>query len=184
MEYPGGYNTLTPDQTEGFPNMNLDLSCEDTRAYVKQISTESLGDHSYIVVVRDEAVAIDIQRDLDRFEEVVSDFDVSLVAIFETHIHNDYVSGGKRLADIHGAAYVLPADTGAPYDHTPLSDGETIGVGGWVMRAMHTPGHTTITRRTFASRHPARLPSSQVDRCLSVPLVDLISSVLITPSNC
>ena len=142
MEYPGGYNTLTPDQTEGFPNMNLDLSSEDTRAYVKQISTESLGDHSYIVVVRDEAVAIDIQRDLDRFEEVVSDLAVSLIAVFETHIHNDYVSGGKRLADIHSAAYVLPADTGAPYDHTPLSDGETFGVGGWVMRAMHTPGHT------------------------------------------
>lgn len=122
--------------------MNLDLSSDDTNAYAKQISTESLGDHSYIVVVGGEAVAIDIQRDLDRFEDVLADVDAPLVAVFETHIHNDYVSGGKRLAEIHGATYVLPANTGAPYDHTPLADGEEIDVGGWTMQAMHTPGHT------------------------------------------
>lgn len=123
-------------------DMHLDLSSKGTTAYAKQISTASLGDHSYIVVVGDEAVAVDIQRDLDRFEEVLSGDDANLVAVFETHIHNDYVSGGRRLADIHGATYVLPANTGAPYEHTPLSEGETIEVGGWVMRAMHTPGHT------------------------------------------
>ncbi|MCL1600429.1 MAG: MBL fold metallo-hydrolase [Actinomycetia bacterium] len=122
--------------------MTLDLSEAGTKAFAKQISTASLGDHSYIVVVDDQAVAIDIQRDLDRFDDVLSGIDASLVAVFETHIHNDYVSGGKRFADDHGAAYVLPANTGAPYYHTPLSDGETMPVGGWVMRAMHTPGHT------------------------------------------
>ncbi|MFV1970079.1 MAG: rhodanese-like domain-containing protein [Acidimicrobiia bacterium] len=122
--------------------MNLDLSAAGTKAYAKQVSTASLGDHSYIVVVGDQAVAVDIQRDLNRFEDVLSGIEASLVAVFETHIHNDYVSGGKRLADLHGATYVLPANTGAPYEHTALSDGETIAVGGWVMRAMHTPGHT------------------------------------------
>jgi len=122
--------------------MHLDLSSGGVTSYAKQISTASLGDHSYIVVVGNEAVAVDIQRDLDRFEEVLADVDATLVAVFETHIHNDYVSGGKRLADIHGATYVLPANTGAPYEHTPLSEGETIDVGGWVIRAMHTPGHT------------------------------------------
>jgi glyoxylase-like metal-dependent hydrolase (beta-lactamase superfamily II)/rhodanese-related sulfurtransferase len=122
--------------------MIIDLSTDATRAYAKQISTASLGDHSYIVVVGDEAVAIDIQRDLDRFEAVLEGIDVKLVSVFETHIHNDYVSGGKRLAEEFDATYVLPANTGASYDHVPLSDGETIGVGGWVVRAMHTPGHT------------------------------------------
>jgi hydroxyacylglutathione hydrolase len=140
--YPGGYNSLTLDQTKEFPNMLLDLSTAATNAYARQISTASLGDHSYIIVVDDQAVAVDIQRDLDRFDDVLLDVDVPLVAVFETHIHNDYVSGGKRFAEDHGAAYVLPANTGAPYDHTPLSGGETIDVGPWVMRAMHTPGHT------------------------------------------
>ena len=122
--------------------MNLDLSAAGTKAYAQQVSTASLGDHSYIVVVGHQAVAVDIQRDLNRFEDVLSGIEASLVAVFETHIHNDYVSGGKRLADMHGATYVLPANTGAPYKHTALSDGQTIAVGGWVMRAMHTPGRT------------------------------------------
>lgn len=122
--------------------MILDLSAVGTHAYARQISTESLGDHSYIVVVGDEAVAIDIQRDLDRFELVLAGIDATLVAVFETHIHNDYISGGKRLAQLHGASYVLPANTGAPYAHTPLPDGATVAVGDWQIRAMHTPGHT------------------------------------------
>jgi hydroxyacylglutathione hydrolase len=133
---------VTPDQTKEFPNMLLDLSAAQTHAYAKQISTASLGDHSYIVVVEDQAVAVDIQRDLDRFDDVLAGVNASLVAVFETHIHNDYVSGGKRYAQKHGAEYVLPANTGAPYDHTALSDGGTISVGPWLMRAMHTPGHT------------------------------------------
>jgi len=122
--------------------MIIDLSTPDTRAFAKQISTASLGDHSYIVVVGDEAVAIDIQRDLDRFEAVLVGIDADLKAVFETHIHNDYVSGGKHLAEERGATYVLPANTGATYEHTALSDGMAIGVGGWVVRAMRTPGHT------------------------------------------
>ncbi len=122
--------------------MIIDLSTPSARAFAKQISTDSLGDHSYIVVVGGEAVAVDIQRDLDRFEAVLDGIDAHLEAVFETHIHNDYVSGGMRLALAHDAKYVLPADTGATYEHTPLADGDTIEVGGWLMRAMHTPGHT------------------------------------------
>lgn len=122
--------------------MRIDLSTNTTPAHALQIQTKSLGDHSYIVVVDAEAAAIDIQRDLDRFEDVLADVDASLVAVLETHIHNDYVSGGKRLAQAHDATYVLPAHTGATYEHTPLADGESILVGPWKLVAMHTPGHT------------------------------------------
>ncbi len=122
--------------------MIIDLSTSDTRAFAKQISTVSLGDHSYVIVVGDQAVAIDIQRDLERFNTVLDGIDATLVAVAETHIHNDYISGGRRLAAEHGAAYVLPANTGASYEHTQLADGEAITVGGWALRAMHTPGHT------------------------------------------
>lgn len=120
----------------------LDISTADVSAFVHQIPTKSLSDQSYIVVVGNEAVAIDIQRDLDRFEGVLAEVDVPLVAVFETHIHNDYVSGGRRFADLHDAAYVLPANSDAQYRHDRIADGETIEVGGWVVRAMHTPGHT------------------------------------------
>ena len=97
--------------------MRIDFTTDGTNAYALQIATPSLGDHSYIVVVEDEAAAIDIQRDLDRFDQILGGIDASLVAVLETHIHNDYVSGGKRLADAAGATYVLPANSDAPYDH-------------------------------------------------------------------
>ena len=122
--------------------MRFDLSTQGTTAFAEQISTDSLGDHSYVVVVGDEAVAIDIQRDLERFTGLLDGIDARLIAVFETHIHNDYVSGGKHLADEHGAQYILPANTGARYEHVPLPDGEAVPVGGWSMRALHTPGHT------------------------------------------
>ncbi|MGI9666923.1 MAG: MBL fold metallo-hydrolase [Acidimicrobiia bacterium] len=122
--------------------MRIDLSTDTTIAFAQQVTTASLGDHSYIVVVDGEAAAIDIQRDLDRFDNLLDGLDVDLVAVFETHIHNDYVSGGKRLADTHGATYVLPANTGASYPHTPLADRESIALGSWRLEAMHTPGHT------------------------------------------
>ena len=138
--YPGGY-IIRDVALEGIP-VRFDFSTPETSAFAEQITTDSLGDHSYVVVVGDEAVAVDIQRDLDRFAGLLDGIDARLVAVFETHIHNDYVSGGKRLADEHGARYVLPANTGARYEHVPLADGETLAVGGWSMRAMHTPGHT------------------------------------------
>ncbi len=72
--------------------MLLDLSADGVRAYAKQISTESLGDHSYIVVVGEDAVAIDIQRDLDRFDDVLSGIDAALVAVFETQLNTRMVS--------------------------------------------------------------------------------------------
>lgn len=121
--------------------MELDLSTESTRVTVHQVQTPSLGDHSYVVVVGTEAVVIDPQRDIERFEAQL-DAGVSIVAVCETHIHNDYVSGGFWLAKQHDAPYVLPRGSGAPYPHRPVGDGDLVDVGGWHLRATDTPGHT------------------------------------------
>ena len=131
----------------------LDCSTSDTNATIRQVPTPSLGDHSYIVTVGSEAVAIDVQRDLDRFDGVI-DEKVSLVAVLETHIHNDYVSGGKRLADAHGARYVLPANSRAPYEHEAMGEGDEIAVGPWSVRAVHTPGHT-FNHQSYVLESPA-----------------------------
>jgi len=107
---------------------------------VESIRTASLGDATYLLRHEDSVVVVDPQRDIDRFLDAVGG--ATVTHVLETHVHNDYVSGGKRLADLHDAEYVLPANTGAPYDHRPLPDGESIAVGEWSIRAMHTPGHT------------------------------------------
>ena len=120
--------------------MRIDLSSNGVAVHVDQVSTPSLGNHTYVVTVGDKAVVIDPQRDIERFELPLGDAD--LVAVCETHIHNDYVSGGFWLADRHDATYVLPEGSGAPYPHTEMADGESIALGDWSLRAVDTPGHT------------------------------------------
>ena len=73
------------------------------------IETPNLGDRSYVVAVGGVAVAIDPQRDIDRVLAVLADRGWTLTHVFETHLHNDYVSGGLELARVTGAAYVVPA---------------------------------------------------------------------------
>lgn len=120
--------------------MRIDLSSHGVSVHVDQVSTPSLGNHTYVVTVGDKAVVIDPQRDIERFEPPIGDAD--LVAVCETHIHNDYVSGGFWLADRHDAMYVLPEGSGAPYPHSEMTDGESLDLGGWSLAAVDTPGHT------------------------------------------
>jgi len=106
------------------------------------IETPALGDRSYVLVSGDEAAVIDPQRDIDRVETVLAERGVRLSHVFETHVHNDYVTGGLELARRAGAAYVLAAADDVAYDHTGATDGDEFTVGSLVVRAVHTPGHT------------------------------------------
>ena len=109
---------------------------------VLQIATAGLGDLSYLVSDGTAAAAIDPQRDLDRFEQGLQMLGVPLTRVFETHVHNDYVSGGRALAGRHDATYVLPADAGYKFEHHAVGDGDELGLGGLTIRALRTPGHT------------------------------------------
>jgi glyoxylase-like metal-dependent hydrolase (beta-lactamase superfamily II) len=121
----------------------IELATGPVPVFAVQVGTPSLGDHSYIVAVGDRAVVVDPQRDIDRFEKILADLGVTLVAVVETHIHNDYVSGGPLLARRHDAAYVLPATSGGRMEHVAVADGDHVAVGDpWRLRAVHTPGHT------------------------------------------
>ncbi len=107
------------------------------------IETRSLGDRSYVVVDGDAAAVIDPQRDVDRVLDLVAAHGVTVRLVLETHLHNDYVSGGLDLARRTGAAYVVPEGAGAEFDHVAGSDGAVLAVGGrTVLRAVRTPGHT------------------------------------------
>jgi hydroxyacylglutathione hydrolase len=109
---------------------------------VLQIHTAGLGDNSYVIRSGDELAVVDPQRDLDRIEDAIAQLGGRLVAVLETHVHNDYVSGGPALAARHGATYAVPANAGHTLAHTPLSDGDEVAVGSLRLRALHTPGHT------------------------------------------
>jgi hydroxyacylglutathione hydrolase len=113
------------------------------------IDTPTLGDRTYVVHDGEVAFVVDPQRDIDRVMPVLEDAGVRLTHVFETHIHNDYVTGGLALAQRTGAAYLVNAEDEVSFDRTPVRDGETIEVGRMRVTAVSTPGHT-FTHLSYA----------------------------------
>jgi hydroxyacylglutathione hydrolase len=106
------------------------------------IDTPSLGDRSYVATDGTVAIVIDPQRDHDRVLAVAAERGVRITHVAETHIHNDYVTGGYALARQVGAEYLVSADDDVSFDRTPVRDGDVIESGDLRLRAVHTPGHT------------------------------------------
>ncbi len=110
--------------------------------HILTIETKSLGDRSYLVHDGTVALVIDPQRDIDRVEQALVEAGVRLTHVAETHIHNDYVSGGLDLSRRHGAAYVVNAADEVSFSRHPVSDRDELAVGELTVRAVATPGHT------------------------------------------
>jgi hydroxyacylglutathione hydrolase len=64
-----------------------------------------------------------------------------IVAVFETHVQADHVSGLPELVERTGATAYLPEAAGVEFDHHPLADGEVVELGNTEVRAIATPGH-------------------------------------------
>jgi hydroxyacylglutathione hydrolase len=118
------------------------MSSSNAGLHVITIETPSLGDRSYVVHDGTDALVIDPQRDIDRVLRELDERGLRLSHVFETHIHNDYVTGGFDLAHRTGATYVLNADDEVAFDAHGAHDGDRIRIGGLEVRVLHTPGHT------------------------------------------
>lgn len=106
------------------------------------VRTEGLGDTTYILTHEGLAVVVDPQRDIDRFEKVLAAAGAEPRLVLETHVHNDYVSGGLDLSRATGAELVMPAAAAPVFRHRPAFHHEDIDLGDVVVRPIHTPGHT------------------------------------------
>ncbi|RKN51147.1 MBL fold metallo-hydrolase [Micromonospora endolithica] len=110
---------------------------------VSVIATSSLGDRSYLASDGQVAVVVDPQRDIDRVLHLAGERGVRITHVVETHIHNDYVSGGLELARITGAHYLVAAADEVAFDRVPARDGDTVPVSDALrLRVVGTPGHT------------------------------------------
>ena len=106
------------------------------------IETPALGDRSYLIHDGAEAMVVDPQRDIDRVLAVAQARRVQITHVLETHIHNDYVTGGFALASRIGAEYVVAASEDVSFERLAVRDHDQITVGSLTMTVMHTPGHT------------------------------------------
>ena len=110
---------------------------------VVPIETPTLGDRSYVVHDGDVALVIDPQRDIDRVTALAAGKGVRITHVAETHMHNDYVTGGLALGRETGASYLVNAADPVRFDRTPVGDGDSVEIGSAMrVRMMATPGHT------------------------------------------
>ena len=112
---------------------------------VHQCIADGVSDRSYLVVEETSrsAFVIDAQRDVWEYLETADRLGVKITYAFDTHVHNDFVSGSHALRELAGAIVVQAAGAGIQYPVREVRDGDRIQIAdGVVVRALHTPGHT------------------------------------------
>lgn len=117
---------------------------------LERIYHDGLAQAAYLVGCpgSGEAIIVDPNRDLARYEAAAAKHGLKIAHVTETHIHADYLSGARELATKTGATLWLsdegPEDWKYAFlnEATPLKHGDTITVGGVTLEALHTPGHT------------------------------------------
>jgi hydroxyacylglutathione hydrolase len=124
---------------------------------IEQFAIEGLGHLSAMIVDESAGVAaiVDPRRDVDIYLERARADGLQISHVVETHLHNDYVSGGRELAALTGATHVIGAGAELQYDHRPIRGGETFEVGSIRFDALDTPGHTP-EHVTYAVADPWR----------------------------
>src|SRR5215207_1593818 len=117
---------------------------------LKYLYDEQLSQASYIIGCVDtkQALIIDPGRDIESYLQVVEANNLTLVAVMETHIHADFVSGVRELAWATGAKIYLSREGGTEWQYAYpdavilVREGDTITIGRVELSILHTPGHT------------------------------------------
>ncbi|HMO13128.1 MAG TPA: MBL fold metallo-hydrolase [Pirellulaceae bacterium] len=119
---------------------------------LKYFYDQALAHASYLVGCQrtGEAVVVDPGRDIEQYLQVAAGEGVRIVGVAETHIHADYVSGARELAERVGATLYVSDEGPAEwkyayakqYAHRLLKDGDKFSIGNVEFAVMHTPGHT------------------------------------------
>ena len=110
--------------------------------YFKQFYLGCLAHASYLIGSEGEAAVVDPRRDVGEYLAEAEAQHLRIRYVVETHLHADFVSGHRELAERTGATVVFGAKAGAEVPHRPVRDGDELRVGAVVLRFLETPGHT------------------------------------------
>lgn len=104
---------------------------------------EGLGNSSYLVDTGDgRALLIDPDREVERYFQVAVQRDLEIMAVLETHLHADFVSGVREAGARGPIRLFVPAGARVPFPHLPAREGEPVTLDGVQVEVLHTPGHT------------------------------------------
>jgi hydroxyacylglutathione hydrolase len=116
----------------------------NSRYFVEPFVDKGLGNSAYLIGSHDtkKGILIDPLRDVDQYLRAASEHGIQLTHVLDTHLHADFVSGNREIAQQTGAVIGASAEAGVGFDHQPLTEDSIIDLGAFQIRVMGTPGHT------------------------------------------
>jgi hydroxyacylglutathione hydrolase len=110
--------------------------------YFKQFYLGCLAHASYLIGANGEAAVVDPQRDVDLYLDEALQQGLKIRHVIETHLHADFVSGYRELAERTGAKIYFGVKAGVEFEHIPVHEGDEVRMGNVALRFLETPGHT------------------------------------------
>ncbi len=112
--------------------------------FIQPFVDTGLGNSAYLIGSHDtkKAILIDPLRDVDRYLYAASEQGLTLTHVLDTHLHADFVSGNREIAQQTGALIGASAEAKVGFDHQALTEDSIIDLGAFQIRIMATPGHT------------------------------------------
>ena len=104
---------------------------------------EGLGNSTYILDLGTGlALVVDPERDVREVRAEAHRLGLTIAFAAETHLHADFISGVRELAETEGATVLAPEVGPRGFAHTGLNDGDKVPVGAYTLQALATPGHS------------------------------------------
>jgi hydroxyacylglutathione hydrolase len=124
--------------------------------YFRQLLNDDTACASYLLGCKSRSAFAVVDPHVDLVEEYVRLADeqgIPIVAVLETHVQADHVSGLPELVERTGATPYLPAGAGVEFEHVALADGQVVELGNTSLRALATPGHAAAHHAYAVTDH-------------------------------
>jgi hydroxyacylglutathione hydrolase len=112
--------------------------------FIEAVRIESLGNTTYVIGSEESGLCavIDPVRDVDHYTAIAQSRGVRVKYALETHVHNDFISGARELADQTVCEVGASASGGLLFPSLRLQEDDELDLGEFQLRVLHTPGHT------------------------------------------
>ena len=124
--------------------------------YFRQLLNDATSCASYLLGCKTESrfAVVDPHTDLvDEYIRLADALAIPIVAVLETHVQADHVSGLPALVERTGATAYMPAGAGVEFEHAALGDGEVVRLGNTEIKAIATPGHAAVHHAYLVTDH-------------------------------
>lgn len=151
--------TVTDVESASHAMDSASYSLVDTYVYSKfrvlQFNLAVLSHYSYMVISGKECLVIDPGRDVFTYLDHAKKEGVTIVGVFLTHSHADFVAGHIELAKVLNCPIYASAAGNQEHSHTVLEDGAVVSVGDSIVKSVATPGHTPDGMTAYIYNEPA-----------------------------